>query len=165
MKPREIVGYRIREERTRRGWSQAQLGEIVSSLLGTTWYPQTVGAAEKGERAFTVDDLIGLSLALTLNLKQLTTAPPGETLDLGSNRFSDWDEQANDATVTPDTVRAVASVPTPTVGERLVADLERATNALAELVKSGATFKGSEVPLVQTKAKTKTKTPTKKRSK
>jgi transcriptional regulator with XRE-family HTH domain len=155
VRARQIVGYNIRQERTVKGWSQAKLAEIMSGLLGTTWYPQTVGAAEQGERAFTVDDLVGLSRALGRTLEELTTPPAGETMDIGPG----------DATVTPDTVRAVASVPTPTVEERLVADLERTTNALANLVKSGATFKGNEVKVVVTKAKAPAKTPPKKRGK
>jgi transcriptional regulator with XRE-family HTH domain len=140
MRAREIVGYRIRKERTRRGLSQAALGEIISGLTGTKWYPQTVGAAEQGERAFTVDDLIALSIALTLTIEQLTTAPPGETMDLGPHRFTDWDEQ--DATVRPATVQAVAGVPSPTTEDRLIADVERATQALVDYVKTAPPAKG-----------------------
>ena len=88
MRPREIVGYRIRQERVRRGWSQAQLAQSVTDLVGNRWFPQTVGAAEQGERAFTVDDLIALSWALSLTLEELTTPPPGGTTDLpGSERW------------------------------------------------------------------------------
>jgi hypothetical protein len=127
MRPREIVGYPDPPGAHPRGMSQAKLAEAMTELLGTKWYAQTTGAAEKGQRAFTVEDLIGLSIALDLTLEQLTTAPPGETVDISPR----------DATVTPATVAATASVPTPTLEDRPIADLERATQAIVENVKAG----------------------------
>jgi hypothetical protein len=47
MSPREIVGYRIKQEPVRRGWSQVQLAQSVTDLIDSRWFPQTVGAAEK----------------------------------------------------------------------------------------------------------------------
>jgi transcriptional regulator with XRE-family HTH domain len=88
MEPRKIVGYRIREERTRRGISQGRLADIMNDLLGKKdkdkdrWYPQTVGAAEKGERAFTIDDLFLIRYALRVSLDHLTTPPPGEPVEV-----------------------------------------------------------------------------------
>jgi transcriptional regulator with XRE-family HTH domain len=86
MRPREVVGYRIREERTRLGMSQGRLADIMNDLLGKQdkdrWYPQTVGAAEKGDRAFTIDDLFAIRYALAVSLDHLTTPPAGEPLEI-----------------------------------------------------------------------------------
>jgi transcriptional regulator with XRE-family HTH domain len=125
MKPREIVGYRMRQERVKLDMSQATLAEVMSGLLGTTWYPQTVGAAEQGQRAFAVEDLLALTRALRVNLEHLTTPPPGEPMDLGPNRFTDWDEQ-----------------PEVSVEDRLIRDVEHATQALAEYVRSAPAATG-----------------------
>ena len=88
MKPRAIVGYRIRQERQRLGMSQAALAGIVNDLLGKQdkdrWYPQTVGAAEKGDRAFTIDDLFAIRYALAVSLDDLTTPPVGEPIESSS---------------------------------------------------------------------------------
>ena len=115
MKPREIVAYRIKQERERLGMTQADVAGAVSRLLGgdEKWYPQTVSAAEKGERAFAVDDLFALSLALAVPVEQLITAPPGETTDIGPHRLHGGREQSG--------------VP---AAEQLVADVERAVQAL-----------------------------------
>jgi transcriptional regulator with XRE-family HTH domain len=98
VKPRKIVGHRIQEARARLGYSQRQLADVLSDLAGRNekggpWFPQTVAQAEQGDRAFTVDDLVALSIALQTDVASLITPPPGETMDIGPHRFSDWDEQ------------------------------------------------------------------------
>jgi transcriptional regulator with XRE-family HTH domain len=135
MKPREIVAYRIRQERERLGMTQADVAGAVSRLLvgDEKWYPQTVSDAEKGKRAFAVDDLFALALALSVPVKQLITAPPGETTDVGPHQL-------------PDGV-GESGVPT---AEQLVADVERAVQALKRY-----TLTGSEVTVRVTKERRK----------
>jgi transcriptional regulator with XRE-family HTH domain len=118
MRAREIVGYRMRQERGRLGISQAAVAEVLTGLTGKTWFPQAIAEAEQGRRAFTVDDLIAITMALGTNIPHLLMAPPGETVDIGPHRFTDWDEQ-----------------PDVSLEDRLVADLERATQALADYMK------------------------------
>jgi transcriptional regulator with XRE-family HTH domain len=131
MKPREVVAYRIKQEREHLGMTQADVAGAVSRLLvgDEKWYPQTVSAAEKGERAFAIDDLFALSLALTVPVEQLITAPPGETIDIGPHQLPGGDEQSG--------------VP---VADRLIADVDRSVQALKSYI-----LTGSEVTIKVTK--------------
>ena len=117
MKPREIVAYRIKQERERLGMTQADVAGAVSRLLGgdEKWYPQTVSDAERGKRAFAVDDLFALALTLNVPVQELVTTPPGETRDVGPYQLPGGDEQPS--------------------ADQLVADVERAVQALKSHVR------------------------------
>jgi transcriptional regulator with XRE-family HTH domain len=136
VKPRDVVGYRIRKERERLGMSQAALAERMTALLSTEesqekWYPQTVGAAEQGQRAFAVEDLVALSMALEIDPALLTKPPAGQTMDVGRHQVED---PAGVVTWTGQEVTIRVETPTARK-DRLVADLERATQALVDYLK------------------------------
>jgi transcriptional regulator with XRE-family HTH domain len=66
--PSEILADNVRIWRGLRGLSQAQLADRMSRL-GHGWSESIVGFVERGQRNVTVDELIGLTIAL--NVRQL----------------------------------------------------------------------------------------------
>jgi transcriptional regulator with XRE-family HTH domain len=59
-----MIGWRLRQIRRAAGLTQDELAKALSGTpaMPTAWrHPQTVGVAERGERQFTVEDLIGVS--------------------------------------------------------------------------------------------------------
>lgn len=72
---RQIVGRNIVKLRTAAGLSQNDLGIKLEQWLESSWSRQAVSQAEQGKRAFGVDDLVALSVALDASLKQLLTPP------------------------------------------------------------------------------------------
>lgn len=93
-KPREgseflsdVIGKNIAAARAFVSLSQLDLADRMTKL-GHAWYGSTVGRVEKGERAVSVEELIGLSLALhPITPYQLLTPPVDEEnptdIDLG----------------------------------------------------------------------------------
>jgi transcriptional regulator with XRE-family HTH domain len=73
----EIVGQRIRERREQLELSQAQLGKLIGEHLGRDWPRQAVSAAERGQRAFTVAEMVTLAYVLGVSIGQLLTPPVG----------------------------------------------------------------------------------------
>jgi transcriptional regulator with XRE-family HTH domain len=114
----------MRQAREERGLSQAALAEELTSLLkrkddSGRWWPQAVSEAENGRRAFTAEELYALSITLWHPVAWFFELPPSEDiLDLGPHRFTDWGSEVD--------------VP---LEERLVRDLTRATEALADYVR------------------------------
>lgn len=85
---RQIVGMNIVKMRRGAGLSQNALGERLQQSLDATWSRQAVSLAEQGKRAFGVDDLVGLSIALNTTVRDLLVppAPEVETVSLASGR-------------------------------------------------------------------------------
>jgi transcriptional regulator with XRE-family HTH domain len=79
--PSEAVAENIRSYRAVRRLSQEELAERMN-VLGHGWYHQTVGEVERGNRAVTVDELIGLALALEVTVGELLDpmGPAGEDI-------------------------------------------------------------------------------------
>jgi hypothetical protein len=74
---RDLVARNVAAERERRSLSQADLAVRMSDL-GFRWVRQTVTEAERpGGRKITVEELIGLSLALSVPVDVLIFPPPG----------------------------------------------------------------------------------------
>lgn len=72
---REIVGLNIVRLRTAAGLSQKDLGVRLEQWLESSWSRQAVSQAEQGKRAFGVDDLVALSVALDSSIQQLLGPP------------------------------------------------------------------------------------------
>ena len=77
MRVEELVGRRIRAERERLGLTQGQLGEKLGEKLGRSWPRQAVSAAEQGNRAFTVAELLALAFTLGLSVGGMLMPPSG----------------------------------------------------------------------------------------
>jgi len=74
---RDLVARNVAAERERRSLSQADLADRMSGL-GFRWVRQTVTEAERpGGRKITVEELIGLSVALGVPVDVLILPPPG----------------------------------------------------------------------------------------
>src|SRR5712691_201519 len=74
---RDLVARNIAAERERRSLSQADLATRMSGL-GFRWVRQTVTEAERpGGRKITVEELVGLSTALSVPVDVLLLPPPG----------------------------------------------------------------------------------------
>jgi transcriptional regulator with XRE-family HTH domain len=89
MRLEERVGLRVREAREEKGWSQRYLGEVVEHHLGKRWSPQTVYAAEKGERDFAIRDLVALARVLDKTV-QWFLMPPMPPLAPFGERVQDY---------------------------------------------------------------------------
>ncbi|TQK19104.1 transcriptional regulator with XRE-family HTH domain [Microbacterium sp. SLBN-154] len=77
MRIEKIVGQNVARLRAAKGWSQPQFGEEIGSLLKSKpWTRQAVSNAEKGQRAFTVADLVALACVLETSPAALLTLPP-----------------------------------------------------------------------------------------
>jgi transcriptional regulator with XRE-family HTH domain len=74
---RDLVARNIAAERERRSLSQADLATQMSGL-GFRWVRQTVTEAERpGGRRITVEELVGLTVALGVPIDVLLLPPPG----------------------------------------------------------------------------------------
>ncbi|MER6199810.1 helix-turn-helix transcriptional regulator [Streptomyces sp. NPDC001586] len=71
MKIEEVIGVNVARLRDGKEMSQSQLGEALSEHLGKSWSRQAVSAAEKGRRAFTAADLLGLARTLEVSVPSL----------------------------------------------------------------------------------------------
>lgn len=71
MQIEEVIGANVSRIRDHRKMSQSQLGEALAGHLGKPWSRQAVSAAEKGRRAFTAADLLGLAQALDVSVPTL----------------------------------------------------------------------------------------------
>jgi transcriptional regulator with XRE-family HTH domain len=85
MDPRRIVGTNLRRAREGAGLSQRAFGESVGRLLnadGTPWPRQTVSAAEHGDRAFNVTEVMAFALITRRNPEWfLTPREPWAEID------------------------------------------------------------------------------------
>jgi transcriptional regulator with XRE-family HTH domain len=72
---------RVREERERRGWSQAELSRRVAAL-GHKLDKDAMSKLEGGERRVTLDDGIALAAALDVPLHALLLGEPDEEMEL-----------------------------------------------------------------------------------
>jgi transcriptional regulator with XRE-family HTH domain len=73
---REVIGANVRRVRENRGLSQPQFGRTVGEFVnGRPWSRQTVSAMERGDRAFTVDDLLLLAYVLEVPPTALLLIP------------------------------------------------------------------------------------------
>ncbi|HZQ49724.1 MAG TPA: helix-turn-helix transcriptional regulator [Candidatus Dormibacteraeota bacterium] len=70
----ELIGKRLKVERTRLGLSGAKFGERLKPLLGQAWSRQRVSEAEAGKRDFRVSELIALARAAEVQVYQLVNA-------------------------------------------------------------------------------------------
>ncbi len=68
--PSDNLAQNLRAYRAIRELKQDDLGERMA-LLGHEWTAGTVGFVERGDRAVSVDELVGLSLCLHLTIGQL----------------------------------------------------------------------------------------------
>jgi transcriptional regulator with XRE-family HTH domain len=75
MTARELVGVRIREARERLNMTQEELGRALVPYLGKAWPRQAVFVAERGRRAFTVEELLSLAAALGTSVTFLLSPP------------------------------------------------------------------------------------------
>ena len=75
----EVIGTNLRRVREGRGQSQTEFGAALGEVLGSTWKPQTVSAAEKGRRQFVAADLVALAHALGVSVPTLLTPPSDVT--------------------------------------------------------------------------------------
>lgn len=82
MKVEKIIGDRIREARTKLGWTQAQLGTHMLAMLGQPWSGQAVSQAEKGRRDFRAVDLVALAVALNQPIEWFFRPPEGTEVEL-----------------------------------------------------------------------------------
>jgi transcriptional regulator with XRE-family HTH domain len=75
MRIEEIIGLRIREVRTAKGWTQADLGVRMMLGLEKPWTPQAVSLAEKGERDFRAVELLMLAALLGVSVEYFFLSP------------------------------------------------------------------------------------------
>lgn len=77
-----VIGWRLRQIRRAAGLTQEELAHALEGApaMPQAWrHPQTVGLAERGERQFTAEDLVGLSAFFCVPLGFLVD--PGEATD------------------------------------------------------------------------------------
>jgi transcriptional regulator with XRE-family HTH domain len=65
-----LISRNVVAARARLRLSQSSLAARMKAL-GYGWYPQTVSAAERGERRLTADEVLGLALALETSVGRL----------------------------------------------------------------------------------------------
>ena len=78
----QVVSYRLREARLRRGWTQQEAAEHLAPYLGVRWSPASFSAAERSVdggrvRQFSADDLLAFARAFDLPLPSFLIPPPG----------------------------------------------------------------------------------------
>lgn len=76
---RRVIGENVRRVRENRGMSQPEFGKLVGEFATGKregWSRQTVSALERGDRAFTVDDLLLLAYVLEVPVSALLLIPP-----------------------------------------------------------------------------------------
>ena len=80
MRIEEVVGINLKRARVElEDWSQAQLGSELEAVQGKGrgWSRQAVHAAERGQRAFGVSDLLVLALVFQVPVSWFLTPPKG----------------------------------------------------------------------------------------
>lgn len=87
----EVIGENVRQRRDRLGYSQAQFGERMGFLLGATWKPQTVSAAEKGRRQFIAAELVTLAHVLNCRVQDLLDVDPPQQVRISDAWVKDAD--------------------------------------------------------------------------
>jgi transcriptional regulator with XRE-family HTH domain len=91
----QVVGYRVREARERQGWTMEQFGERMGSALGRApWVRQQVFAAEHGDRAWAVEELVVAALVLEVPVLELIKPQPDDLVTLPSQLISAEDLRA-----------------------------------------------------------------------
>lgn len=67
--PAEVVGANVRRGRLAMGWTQEELGALISEKCGAeqTWTRQTMSVAEKGARAWTAAEVAAAAEVLGVN--------------------------------------------------------------------------------------------------
>jgi transcriptional regulator with XRE-family HTH domain len=73
----QVLTGNVRAARAFLGLSQGTIAARMKALGFPRWYPQTVGAVERGERPIAAAELAGLALSLETTLDALTLLPPG----------------------------------------------------------------------------------------
>lgn len=124
MRIQELIGQNVKVAREAAGLSQRELGQRVQAVLGGTWWPQAVSAAEKGARDWTAQDLLAVASALGRPIASFLVAPVGADED-------DLLEVPGERTVRLSEVMEPA--PRRTVQD-LAVELERLTKELREAV-------------------------------
>lgn len=117
----QIVGYRLREARELRGWTQKEAGERLGSYLGVRWSAASVSQAENScypgrrRREFTGDELLALVRCFELPMVFFLVPPPGCRLATGDGGDDGLDRHVmiDAAFGTPETL--------PVLKERLLA--------------------------------------------
>jgi transcriptional regulator with XRE-family HTH domain len=75
-----LIGENVRKLRERGGISQAELGEEVGMLLGSSWSRSTVSQAEGGKRSFVAAEVMALASVLGCQIQYLFTSSEGEAI-------------------------------------------------------------------------------------
>lgn len=80
----EVIGERVRAQREKQGWTQAELGKRVGSQLGQgDWSRQVISSTEQGRRAFTAAELVTFAHVLDVSITYLLTPPLGvDTIEI-----------------------------------------------------------------------------------
>lgn len=109
MRVEEVVGRRIREAREAQDITQEDFGKTLGRLLGKPWPRQAVSAAEKGQRAFTAAELVGIAVALGRDVADMFRLPAdSETLTMPSGEvLTGRDVRGSVAPVEADEVREI----------------------------------------------------------
>lgn len=89
MRMEEVVGQNVaRLRKDKWALSQAELGQKIGAECGRAWSRQTVSAAEKGDRAFTVSDLVMLAFVFQVDSAALLHLPTGvQSFEVGGRTY------------------------------------------------------------------------------
>lgn len=77
-----VIGENIRKMRSRQDISQAELGEKLGEILGTTWSRSTVSQAEAGKRSFVAVELVALAVVFGSSIQSLFRHHSGEAVQV-----------------------------------------------------------------------------------
>lgn len=95
MTPQELVGYKIQTLRRtpERRMTQEAFGELLGQYLGKQWSKQSVSEAEKGLRAFRLQELLAIADVLGTTVTHLMTPLDTENqIELSEHRTMTADE-------------------------------------------------------------------------
>jgi len=67
----EVLARNVRGTRGRKGLGQNSLAARMRALGFSSWFTQTVGKAERGERRITAEEVLGLAYALETTVRAL----------------------------------------------------------------------------------------------
>lgn len=119
VKIERIVGQNVAALRAAKDWSQPRLGAEIGRLLGSkSWSRQAVSNAERGDRAFSVADLVAIAAVLETSPGALLTLAPASTstIELGDASFRPeelqnpmWTREATSQAI-DDVVRVVSQI-------------------------------------------------------
>lgn len=120
MTANQVVSYRLREARLRRGWTQQEAADHLAPYLGVQWSTASFSAAERVRdgvrgREFCADELVAFARAFELPLPTFLIPPPGTRL-----ACPDGGDDGLDAGVMIDAVLGTAET-FPRFEERLLA--------------------------------------------